>query len=361
MKNNYVYRLVFLLLLVPAICFATDTEKDKYEKSKTLKKEYTVNKDALLKINNRYGNIDVVSWDKNQVVIEVKITVSGNDESQVIERLKMIDVEFQGSRSEVSAETIIEKKSSNWSWSWGKKRNVHYKINYTVKVPLTNNVKLANDYGNIFLNELKGDADINCDYGKISIGDLHSTNNSINIDYCGSSTIGKMNGGSINADYSKLTVEEAGDIRLNADYTTTVFEKINDLNYNCDYGSLQVSDGRSVIGTGDYLTTKLGAISKKVDITADYGSIRIDDLKAGFDSVTINGDYCGVKIGTPDAPFNFILKLSYGSFKRGDVGYEFIKQVVKSQSKYYEGYYKSQNSKSIIKVDSDYGSVTFYE
>ena len=361
MNNKYLNRILFILLIVPAIAFATDKGNGKYEKSKSIKKEYTVNSNALLKINNRYGNVDVTSWDKNEVVIEVKITVSGNDEDKVIKRLSMIDVDFDASRNEVSAKTVIEKKSSNWNWSWGKKSNVHYQIDYTIKIPITNSVNLNNDYGNIYLNELKGNASINCDYGKIIIGELHSTDNSINIDYCGSSTIAKMNGGSINADYSKFTVEEAGDIDLNADYTTSVFESMKNLKYNCDYGSLNANDAVSIVGDGDYLTTRLGSISKKVEITADYGSIRIEDLKAGFDSVTINGDYCGVKIGTPDAPFSSVLKLSYGGFKRGESGYEFTKQIVKSSSKYYEGYFKSQNSNSKISIDSDYGSITFYE
>ena len=361
MKNKYLHTILIMFMLIPLVGFATDHEKGKYEKSKSIKKEYTVNSDALLRINNRYGNVDITSWDKNQVVIEVKITVSGNNEEKVVKRLSMIDVDFDASRSEVSAKTVIEKNSSNWSWSWGKKSNVHYQIDYKIKVPVTNSARLNNDYGNIYLNELEGDAYINCDYGKIEIGDLLSDKNSINIDYCSSSTIAKMNGGSINADYSKFTVEEAGDIRLNADYTTSVFEKMNDLNYNCDYGSLKANSARSVVGDGDYLTTRLGKITKKVAISSDYGSIRIEDLQEGFESVTVNGDYCGIKIGTPDAPFSFVIKLSYGGFKRGDSGYDFAKQIVKSSSKYYEGTYKNGSSKSKITIDSDYGSVTFYE
>ena len=376
MKTIYMKKLLLLFLLMPFLATAiTECPKDcknnhkhdyqnyshkhKYEKSKTVKKEFKVNADALLKINNRYGNVDVTSWNENRTVIDVKITVSGNDEDKVIKRLEMIDIEFDGSSSLVSAKTVIEKKSSSWSWSWGKKSNVHYQIDYNVKVPVTNDVDLANDYGSINLNEIKGDASINCDYGKITIGELHSKNNSINIDYCSSSTIASMNGGSINADYSKITVEEAGNVRLNADYTTTVFESLANLDYNCDYGSLKVNNGTSVIGNGDYLTTRLGTISKKVSVRADYGSLRIEELKPGFDSVSLEGDYCGVKIGVPDAPFSFELKLSYGGFKREDGRYEISKQIVKSSSKYYEGYHKSKNSGSTIKINSDYGSVTF--
>ncbi|MDJ0645182.1 MAG: hypothetical protein QNJ57_04280 [Flavobacteriaceae bacterium] len=361
-------RLLLLLLVAPLLASATDCpdyncnldHKYKYEKSKTIKKEFNVNSDALLKINNRYGNVDVSSWNENRVVIDVNITVSGNNEDKVIKRLEMIDVDFDSSNSLVSAKTVIEKKSSNWKWGWGRKSNVNYKINYKVKVPVTNSVDLMNDYGSIYLNEIKGDAAINCDYGKIEIGELHSTNNRINLDYCSPSVISKMSGGSINSDYSKFTVEEAGNIRLVADYSTSVFEQLNNIDYNCDYGSLKVNNARIVEGNGDYLTARLGSVSQRINIKADYGSFKVTELKPGFESVNLDSEYCGMEIGVPDAPFDFELKLGYGRFKRDDGKYEISKQIVKSSSKYYDGYHKSKNSGSRITVNSDYGSVTFY-
>ncbi|HHC80535.1 MAG TPA: hypothetical protein ENK46_11675 [Flavobacteriia bacterium] len=352
-------KLIVALLFIPLLVQATTIKRYKYEKIKKIKREFNVNADALLKINNRYGNVDVISWDGDRIIIEVTITVKGNDEDKVVRRLETIDVNFDASSSFVSAKTIIEKRSSTWSWSWGRKSNVNYQIDYKVKVPITNNVNLMNDYGNISLNELKGDASINCDYGNINAGDLLSANNKINLDY-GNANIAFIKGGTVNVDYSKFTIEEANTIHLNADYTTSVFEKIKSLDYTCDYGSLKVSNGVVIVGNGDYLTTRLGTISKKVDITSDYGSIRIENLKEGFDSVDINGDYCGIKIGVPDAPFNFIIKLSYGSFKRDQENFEYIKQIIKSSSKYYEGYFKAQQAGATIKIDSDYGSVTFY-
>ncbi len=96
---------------------------------------------------------------------------------------------------------------------------MNYQINYKVKVPVTNSVDLSNDYGTITLNEIKGKAEINCDYGKILIGVYHTENNNINIDYTSNSEIEFMNGGTINADYSKFRIEKAKSVELNADYT----------------------------------------------------------------------------------------------------------------------------------------------
>ena len=155
------FNLTCILLVFPLMVAAnTCTGKYKYEKTKTIKKEFSVNADALLEIKNKYGNVDVVSWSENRIVIVVTITTSGNDEGKVEDKLDDITVDFESSSSHVSAVTRIGNSSSSW-FNWGK-NNVNYKIDYTVKMPVTNNANLVNDYGSISLNELKGDAKINC-------------------------------------------------------------------------------------------------------------------------------------------------------------------------------------------------------
>ena len=359
--KKQLHKLLLILICLPIVVQAHGKDKHKHEKSKTITKTYTVKSDALLRIDNKYGNVDVVSWQGNTIEIIVKIKVSGNNEDKVIKRLGMINIEFDANRSEVAAKTVIEKKSSSWSWGSSKNNSINYQIDYKVKVPITNDLNLENDYGNITLNETEGDCSIDCDYGSIIIGDLHSVNNDINLDYTNNSVIGLMKGGSINADYSKFTVEEAGIIDLKADYSTSVFENIKTLDYNCDYGSLKIENAENVDGNGDYLSLKMGTIAKNVIIEVDYGSVKIENLLDGFTLVDIDGSYTGIKIGVPkDKGFNFDLKLSYGGFKYNKDVVNFTSQIVKSSSKSYQGFYGKQNASSAIKINSGYGSVTFY-
>jgi hypothetical protein len=354
--NKNLLRILFFICLIPLIGLAnSNPKKGKYEKSKTIKKEYSVNADALVKINNKYGNLDVITWSENRVVIEVVITVSGNNEDKVISRLDKIDVVFNSSKSEVSAKTTIEKTSSNW---FGSNNNMNYQIDYKVKMPVTNNANLVNDYGTISLNELKGLANINCDYGKILIGSLYHADNKINMDYTSNSVIEFINTGVIKADYSKLRVEKAKNIELIADYTNTVFENIEDLKFNCDYGKIEVEKGNTIIGNGDYLTMRFGELYKKLEVDSDYGGIRINKLIKGFENIKIDSDYTGIKIGLDDdISFNFKVQLSYGGLDIDSENVNYNKKIVKSSSKYYEGYVNKENSASTIEINSDYGSI----
>lgn len=357
--NKKIQLLIVMFMVAPMLMMANPEKKKwDHEKTKTIKKEFDVNADANLSIKNKYGNVDVISWDQNRVEIEVKITVSGNNESKVIERLSKINVDFESSRSAVSAKTILEKNSKNW---YSSKNKMSYQIDYKVKVPVTNSVGLNNDYGTISLNEIKGKANINCDYGKILIGSLYHNDNSINIDYSNDSEIELINGGTINSDYSKFRVEKAKKIDLNADYTDSEFVSIEDLKFVCDYGNIEVGQANNIDGNGDYLTMRFGTVFKSLVINADYGSIKVEKIKKGFDLIDINSDYAGIKIGLDgDISFDFVTKLSYGGFDYDGEGATYVKKEVKSQSKYYEGYVNQKNSGSKINISSEYGGVKLY-
>jgi hypothetical protein len=70
-----IHKLALLLLLIPSVVIANnDLDKKKHEKSKSISKSFDVNSDATLKISNKYGDVNVTSWNQNRIEIDVKIT-----------------------------------------------------------------------------------------------------------------------------------------------------------------------------------------------------------------------------------------------------------------------------------------------
>ena len=328
--------------------------KGKHTREKTIRKEFNVNPDALLKIDNSYGNLVLNSWNENRVVIEVHITVNGNNESKVEKRLEEISVDFDASSGQVSAKTIFNKGSG---WNWGGS-NLNMQINYTVKMPVKNSVNLSNDYGNIILDRVDGHAKISCDYGRLDLGELRGRNNQLNFDYTSKSEIGYMNSGEIRADYSGFTIGKTGDVTLRADYTNAVIEQMENLDYSCDYGSLQVGNANNILGRGDYINVKMGTVRGNVDIQADYGGISIDEMAAEAGNVSITTDYTGIKIGyDPGYSFDFEIQTDYAGVKGMDE-MEVSVSREKSSERYYSGYHGSQGSGNMLSIKSDYGNIT---
>jgi len=355
------FKLILLLLLAAPITLLSHDGKlkGKHTKEKTIKKEFKVNSDALLKVDNSYGNLNIMSWNENRVMIEVHIKTNGNNEEKVQKKLDEINVDFEGTASLVSAKTIFNSKKSGWGW--GTNNNVNMQINYTIKLPVKNSVHLDNDYGSIILDRIDGHAKINCDYGRLEIGELRGRNNQLNFDYTSKSTIDFINSGTIKADYSGFSIGKAGDLNINADYTNSKVEKMDNLDYSTDYGKLEIIEADNVQGSGDYIGVSFGTLHGNVAITADYGSVKIDKMAKDAGNLQIKGDYTGIKIGyDSDYNFNFEIKTSYGGVSGKD-DFQMSISEVKNTSKYYKGYRGTDNSGNNVSVKSDYGSITFYK
>lgn len=348
------------LLLLPALIYANDGKfSGKFTKEKTVKKEFKVNANAELIVDNSYGNVEITTWNENQTVIEVFISTNGNDEAKVQERLDEIQIEFSGSPTLVSAKTVFgTKKNGSWSW-WGtKNNNISVKVNYKIKLPLTNSVDLNNDYGNININKLEGRAKIDCDYGQLIIGELLADNNTLSFDYTNNSTIAFMKSGKIDADYSSFVLDKVGNLELSADYTDSEIGEGSEINYNCDYGKVTINKAISIIGSGDYVSNRIGTLTRTLNLNTDYGSISVERLDSTIKEVIIQADYTGIKLGFDSkANFNIDANLTYASFK-GDETVTIMKSSIESNRKVYSGYHGQQHSGNSISVHSNYGGLT---
>ena len=364
MKTPILYKILFLLIWMPTMVQASSLSpiKEKHTKEKTIKKSFNVNPNATFNVTNRYGNINVITWNENRIDIEVSIKVEGNNEDRLISKLNQLDVAFQAAPNKVSAITSFDGNSYDTSW-WNKRvsNNIKMEINYVVKIPITNNVQLFNDYGNITLDKLEGNALIKCDYGKITTKELMGNKNELRFDYTKDCYFEYIKTGTIDADYSSFTIAKTNDISIKADYTSSHIETAEDIIYNCDYGSMKIDRANNIDGQGDYLTLIVGDVYKNVSIDADYGSIKIDRLKENTENVTIKSDYTGIKIGyEPSFNFQFDITLEYASLS-GDNDFNFSKKHIESRSKYYAGYHGNTNTNGKVTIDSDYGSVTFHK
>jgi len=356
------FKILTLLLVVPTLMLAAANPKfkGKHTKEKKINKEYTVASDATVAIDNSYGNVDIVTWNENRVVIEVLIRTNGNNEEKVMDRLNDINVDFEASNSRVSAETTFNgKKNSSWNfWGKNKNNNVKMEINYSIKMPASNSVDLDNSYGAISLNELNGNASISCDYGQLNIGDLNGDQNSLNFDYTNSSTIGYMKNGSINADYSNFTLERTGALDLNADYTNSEILQAVSVNYNCDYGKLKVGSVNNVDGRGDYIPLRVGTLNGDLTVNSDYGSITVETISSNGGDISISSDYAGIKLGYSSSyHFDFNVELSYAGLSGKD-DLEMTHSHSSNNKKSYKGYHGSKGSGNNITINSSYGGVS---
>ena len=102
------------------------------EVTKEFHKEYKAGPNTTLDINNKYGDVVIQSWDKDQIVIDVKITVELPNQEKAQKLISYIDVIFSESENLISAKTVIDDKFSFTGWGGDSKK---FSIDYNIKMP----------------------------------------------------------------------------------------------------------------------------------------------------------------------------------------------------------------------------------
>jgi hypothetical protein len=355
-KSNYKPG-VLLFISLFLLSFTLSAE----EITKEYHKEYTAGTKTL-EISNRYGDVVIQSWDKDQIVIDVKVTVEMPNRDRAQKLLDYIDVEFSEGSNAISAKTIIDDKFNFTGWGDSRK----FSIDYNIKMPVGTDLNLANKYGNTDIDELHGLMNLDIKYGNITAGKLTRGNVKplskislaygkgtfdetgwldLTIRYVGIMDITKSQAILLDSKYSKLTIGETSSMVGESKYDNIRIENINNL----------------VLENG-YTETNIGVLTKKLSYKGSYGSFSVESIPAGFESIDVETHYMGVKLGIDEsASFKLDAKVTYGGLKFNEDNFRNQRRIVENNSNEVTGTVgKDESPYSRVTVLASYGSVRLY-
>ena len=354
------YKAIIGLFVVQAVLLMSSTLYG-VEVNKKYNKEFSTKDKTQLTIDNRYGDITVESWNESRVAIDVLVTVEYDDQSKAEKFLEMINVEFGDAGDAIEAKTVIDSKFSFGGWRDGQK----FTIDYVVKMPVSLNFNVVNRYGNIDIDELSGQVDITVKYGSLFIEKLSRGKekplNKIALAYSSGELV-ELGWTEMYLRYSpRTTIGSAKALMVDTRYSKLQIEKVGSIVLDSKYDNVNISEMTNLVAESGYTSYKLGTITGKLDIDTGYGSIGVERLAAGFESVNINSKYCSTKIDVDDQA-SFILD---GSVEYGGLGFdeeraEIMTRIYENNSKTVKAVIGDKNASSTIDFKLNYGSLKIY-
>ena len=350
------------LALVLAVCLAS-AGLTAQEVSKEFHKEWTAGAGTTLDISNRYGKVVVETSDQNKITIDVKVTVEYPNRDRAQRLLDYIDVQFSEDGDLLKAKTIIDEKFNFSGWGGGSRR---FSIDYKVNMPSKINFTLANRYGNSELDKIEGLVKLDIKYGDLIADNLARGNEKpmnyislaygkaeiesagwldATVRYSGSFTIGKCQALLLDSKYSKIRIEDISSFVGETKYDKVEIENINNLVLDAGYTDINV-----------------GELAKKLKFSGGYGSITVDRIPAGFESIESDSRYIGVRLGIEsDANYELDAKTSYGDIKFDETNFQHQRRIVENNSSETTGIVgKESNPASKVFIRATYGSVKLY-
>lgn len=344
-------KIAFFLLLF-CLLLGIKGVKAHDEFTKTITKEFTVNPDAQLTINNRFGKVHCTNWEKNVVAIEVRITVTAGSEEGAEKQFKRITIDLNGTPSNVTASTRISENPGGMGKG-------EFSIDYQVQFPVTMNADITNKFGDIYLNEIAGKFKVNLGYGNLEANKLNNSDNLLDIKFS-KARVNWMKGAVVILKYSDLELDYAGSLRLDSKFSNLEAGKIIALNVNFEGGKLNMDNSSAVESKSKFSDLEIGRIEQSLNLDIQYGNCDVHEMPAGFTSVNIRNKYGNVSVGL-DSQAKYFLE---ADLKFCDLEYpvdkaKFSYRSIRDTEKSYRGLVGgSENPASKVVVKSEFGNVS---
>ncbi len=378
MKVNFIPLLAVLAFLLPSLGHATTPRTADFEKR--LSETFDINANGRVNLENRYGEIKVVTWSQPRVKIDVLIRVQARNEDDFKKVLERIDVSLRGGGSSVSATTTVGSGGSNswWSFITGNNSSNDFKIYYTVSMPATVGLDVDAKYCDVELPNLSGPTVLNVGYGDLVAGKL-TASSELDVSY-GSARIEQLGGGSrVKLRYSEGTFRNTdgdltydgrysevrfgtvgGVLRLDVGYEEIEVESATEIYLNGSYNELAAERvGRAHLD-GNYTEFRLGTVTKSLEVDGSYGDVEVGTLSAGFDRIDIDVSYTDVQIDVDNAAgYTLDLSARYGDIDvpTADLSPRDIRSEGSSES--VRGT-KAGTGRGTIKISTSYGDIEIY-
>jgi hypothetical protein len=328
------------------------------ELTKEFHKEYTAGTKSL-EISNKYGDVVIESWNKDQIVIDVKVTVDMSNREKAQKYLDLIDVQFSEGPNNISAKTVID---NNFSFTgWGDSRK--FSIDYNIKMPVGTDLILSNKYGNTDIDELHGLLNIEIKYGNLTAGKLTRGNikplNKLVIAY-GNGTIDETGWLDLTERYvGSMDIGKSQAILLDSKYSKIALGETSSVVGESKYDNIRIENIKNLVLENGYTEVNIGELTKKLTYNGSYGSFTINSIPAGFESIDVETHYMGVKLGIEEsANYQLEAKVSYGGLKYNEGNFKNQKRIVENNSSEISGTVgNEENPSAKVNVLSSYGTV----
>lgn len=276
---------------------------DYREYTKDIKREFSITPHGNIIISNKYGQVDVRTWEKNRVKVTVEIIVNATNESEAQRVFNKIDIEFESNTSIVVARTMIESNKGKW-WDWSEGK-LDYAINYQVFMPASANLSLENKYGEVYVSSISGDVDLSLKYVNFIIDGLSGNSNStlgnshgsigsvnnMNLQIkSGSISIGSVNNMEIGSKSATVNIGDANLIVSNTSYDNYFIGQIAELHNDGKFDNFEIGFAEDVFMESSYSNVIFNEINKYLILDLDNCNASINKLTTDFKEAKLIGD-----------------------------------------------------------------------
>lgn len=274
-----------------------------YERSRELSRAFRATETTVLQIENKYGNIHLVPWDKDSIRFDIQFRVRGTKPSRVDRMFQDVDFDFTANRYYVVGRTIFS-NTMNSLWSEiNDMTNIllstdsRASIDYTVYYPERSPLRIDLRFGNIYATDVAGKADIRLSNGDLKVHDFLAE---LSLDHqFGNAFVSSMGQATLKLGYGEFELGEGGKLDVTGRAARIRIRQCEHLRLDSRRGRIRLESCDMVLGSASFSYIHIDRLKTDLSLTTTYGELRISEIDPGFRQIDIRGSYTDIHLLYP--------------------------------------------------------------
>lgn len=305
-------KLFFLMVLV--ICGHYTLAQEQV--SKQLKEAYEMTNSGELYLENKYGDVTVTGWDRDNVSITVDITVTHRKLDNAKNLLDRISLNIKEIDDFITVTSEISEKSTGFFAKYFNKANPfdfdrsNVQIDYTIQLPSNAELDITNKFGDVIIGDWSGKLKANVEHGDVWINkDINNADVALKYGKLRAKTV---NYGNIRVKNGSVDVEESRDLRINSSGTDVKIDRVSSLEIYSSKDEITIEEVGAIHGDLKFTNMQLNNVDDQINLTMKIADFRVSKVRSPDATIVIDQESSEVSLTISDFSFRFDATLEEG-------------------------------------------------
>jgi hypothetical protein len=284
------------------------------EYTKHISRSFPVNSAITLDISNKYGRVQVITWDVDSVKFNIDMRLRAKD-NQKLEKMKQnVDFEFTPGQYFLVARTLfgdsgadVFKDIVDIAGAYLSTSN-SVTINYTVRVPARLSLKIENRFGDVYFDDYDGTLNLALSYGDLKANRLNGRTE-IKLT-SGDGEINYFKDGQIFISYANMHIRETMKLVAQTRSSVVTIDKSGTIKLDSRRDKLFLNEVGSLTGESYFSAINLVTLHKELALNSRYGDITVDGIQPSFSLISLTSDLTDMTLSF-EKPMLFDFELTH--------------------------------------------------
>ena len=320
--NNKLKKTGIPLLISGLIVLFSLTGHAQFTETREFVKRFRIQQETRIDITNKYGKIELNTWNKDSVVIQFRMEVNEKKQDKLAKILDNLDFDISNSQYYLIVKTEVDKNRSPIENELVKFKETMLQTNGSIRIDLViwlpdqHELRLENKFGDIIMGDYLGETQINLSNGKLKAGTLPKIS-SLNLSFADAS-VNDLTNARIISNYSDILIKNAGAIRFESKSSDIEVLNSEDLSIDSRRDKYRIRIAEKVDATANFSHFILSELKNKANMRLNYGSLDMEKIMSSFNSIYVESRSTDVNLYfNPEAKFNFQITETKTDLKLG--------------------------------------------